>query len=245
MLPPCASAKVRACYKPAVRMAVMDSGARGNARRTMIDLHPSKIVCLGTNYRAHASEMGKEAPSEPLIFLKPPSALAAAGEPIVRPRGYARVDFEGELALVIARRARRVEAARAMDFVLGLSCLNDVTVRDLQVKDGQWARAKGFDGFCPLGPVIAGGVDPTDLRLVTRVNGEIKQDSRTSDLIFSVPVIMEFITRYMTLEPGDIVSTGTPSGVGNLSPGDVVEIDIEGVGVLSNPVIDENSAEER
>ena len=155
----------------------------------------------------------------------------------MRPSGYLRVDFEGELALVISRRARRVEAARALDYVLGFTCVNDVTVRDLQTKDGQWMRAKSFDGFCPLGPSITAGLDPSDLRLVTRVNGVVKQDSSTSDLIFSVPVLIEFITRYMTLEPGDIVSTGTPSGVGNLSPGDTVEIEIAGVGVLSNPVI--------
>lgn len=204
-----------------------------------MDLHPSKIVCVGTNYRAHAAEMGKPVPSEPLLFMKPPSAIIAPGEAIVRPRGYARVDFEGELALVIARRARRISAAKALDFVLGFSCLNDVTVRDLQVKDGQFTRAKGFDSFCPIGPVVQGGIDPSDLGLVTRVNGEVRQDSRTSDLIFDVPTLLEFITHYMTLEPGDVVSTGTPSGVANLTPGDVVEIEIEKIGALSNPVVDE------
>ena len=224
-----------------MRIPVEDSNAKGPAGRYTINLQPSKIVCIGQNYRAHAAEMGKPVPTEPLIFLKAPSALAASGEPIVRPRGYQRVDFEGELALVISRRARRVEAARAMDHVLGLSCLNDVTVRDLQVKDGQWARAKGLDGFCPVGPLIRTGLDASDLRLVSRVNGEVKQDSRTSDLIFPLPQLIEFITRYMTLEPGDIVSTGTPSGVGNLAPGDVVEIEIEGIGLLSNPVIDEEA----
>ncbi len=206
-----------------------------------MNLLPSKIVCIGTNYRAHAAEMNKPVPSEPLIFFKPPSAMAHAGEPITRPRGYARVDYEGELALVMARRARRVKAADALDHVLGYSCLNDVSVRDLQVKDGQFARAKGFDGFCPFGPVVRAGLDPSDLRLITRLNGEVKQDSRTSDLIFGVPELIEFISRHMTLEAGDIISTGTPSGVGNLSPGDVVEIEIEGVGVLSNPVIDEET----
>ncbi len=231
---------LHACYKPAVRITFTDAEASGSRRRYTIDLIPSKIVCVGQNYHAHAAEMGKEAPAEPLLFLKAPSALAAAGEPIVRPAGYTRVDYEGELAVVIGRRARRVEAARALDHVLGFSCLNDVTVRDLQVKDGQWMRAKSFDGFCPFGPSIRGGLDPSDLRLVTRVNGSIKQDTRTTDLIFPVPVLLEFITRYMTLEPGDIVSTGTPSGVGNLNPGDTVEIELEGVGVLSNPVVGED-----
>jgi 2-keto-4-pentenoate hydratase/2-oxohepta-3-ene-1,7-dioic acid hydratase in catechol pathway len=226
-----------------VRIPVENSERNQAGGRYMIDLQPSKIVCIGTNYRAHATEMGKAVPDEPVLFFKPPSAVIAPGEPIVRPRGYARVDFEGELALVIGRRARRVSAASAMDYVLGLACLNDVTVRDLQVKDGQFARAKGFDSFCPLGPVVRGGVDPADLRLVTRVNGEVKQDSRTSDLIFSARHLVEFISRYMTLEPGDIISTGTPSGVANLTPGDVVEIEIEGVGVLSNPVIDEQAGE--
>jgi 2-keto-4-pentenoate hydratase/2-oxohepta-3-ene-1,7-dioic acid hydratase in catechol pathway len=218
-----------------VRIPLQDRAAPGQ----VLDLHPSKIVCIGANYRAHVAEMGKEVPEEPVLFMKPASAMVAAGEPIVRPRGYKRVDFEGELALVIGRRARRVSAARALDVILGLTIVNDVTVRDLQAKDGQWTRAKGFDSFCPLGPHIVAGLDPRDLRLVTRVNGEVKQDSRTSDLIFGVPFLIEFITRHMTLEPGDVISTGTPSGVGNLAPGDRVAIEIEGIGVLENPVIDE------
>ena len=220
-----------------MRIPVIEIRSGSAPARQVIDLHPTKIVCVGTNYRAHAAEMGKKVPDEPLLFLKPPSALAAAGEAIVRPSGYARVDFEGELGLVMGRRARRVSAARALDHVLGFACVNDVTVRDLQQKDGQWTRAKGFDGFCPLGPVIQGGLDPSDLRITTRVNGEVRQDSRTSDLIFGVPALVEFITRYMTLEPGDVISTGTPSGVGNLAPGDTVAIEIEGVGVLENPVV--------
>jgi 2-keto-4-pentenoate hydratase/2-oxohepta-3-ene-1,7-dioic acid hydratase in catechol pathway len=217
-----------------VRLPLVGAGAP-----QVIDLHPTKIVCIGANYRAHVAEMGKSVPDEPVLFMKPPSALLPAGEPIVRPRGYARVDFEGELAFVIGRRARRVSAAQALDHVLGLTIVNDVSVRDLQQKDGQWTRAKGFDGFCPLGPRIAAGVDPTDLQLTTRVNGEVRQDARTSDLIFPVPFLIEFITRTMTLEPGDVVSTGTPAGVGNLAPGDRVAIEIEKVGVLENPVIDE------
>jgi 2-keto-4-pentenoate hydratase/2-oxohepta-3-ene-1,7-dioic acid hydratase in catechol pathway len=226
-----------------VRIPLLDHGA--GAARQVIDLHPTKIVCIGANYRAHVKEMGKEIPDEPVLFMKPPSALLPAGEPIVRPRGYMRVDFEGELALVIARRARRVRAAHALDVVLGHTIVNDVSVRDLQSKDGQWIRAKGFDSFCPLGPCIAAGVDPADLKITTRVNGEVRQDARTSDLIFPVPFLIEFITRYMTLEPGDVISTGTPAGVGNLAPGDRVAIEIEGIGVLENPVIDDEAGEPR
>jgi 2-keto-4-pentenoate hydratase/2-oxohepta-3-ene-1,7-dioic acid hydratase in catechol pathway len=225
-----------------VRITVVESEVTASRGRYTIDLQPTKIVCIGRNYGAHAAELGNKVPDEPILFLKPPSAMVSSGEPIVRPRGYARVDHEGELAVVIGRRARRVEAARALDYVLGLSCLNDVSVRDLQNKDGQWTRAKGFDSFCPFGPVIRAGLDPRDLRVVTRVNGTIKQDGRTSDLIFPVAFLVEFITRYMTLEPGDIISTGTPEGVSNMVPGDVVEVEIEGVGTLSNPVVDEEAA---
>jgi len=196
-------------------------------------------VAIGQNYRAHALEMGKGIPTEPLIFLKAPSALIGDGEPICRPLGYARVDYEGELGVVIGARARRVSAAAALDYVLGYVCVNDVTVRDLQARDGQWSRAKGFDTFCPVGPRIVAGVDPRDVRIRTRVNGELRQDSSTSDLIFDVPTLIAFVSAHMTLEPGDLLSTGTPAGVGNLAVGDVVEVDIAGVGVLRNPVIAE------
>jgi 2-keto-4-pentenoate hydratase/2-oxohepta-3-ene-1,7-dioic acid hydratase in catechol pathway len=204
---------------------------------TTIDLVPSKIIGIGVNYRAHALEMGKKLPDEPLMFLKPRSALVPDGAAIERPLGYARVDYEGELGVVIGQRAHRVSRERALSFVLGFTCIDDVTVRDLQQKDGQWARAKGFDTFCPLGPRIVGGLDPSALRITTRVNGAIKQDSTTADLIFDVPALIAFASAHMTLEPGDVISTGTPSGVGNLEPGDVVEIDIEGIGVLRNPVV--------
>jgi 2-keto-4-pentenoate hydratase/2-oxohepta-3-ene-1,7-dioic acid hydratase in catechol pathway len=200
-------------------------------------LRPSKIVGIGQNYRAHAAEMGKGIPEEPLMFLKPPSAVIADGMPIERPSGYERVDYEGELGVVIGKRAHRVARERALDFVAGYICVNDVTVRDLQKKDGQWTRAKGFDTFCPMGPRIASGLDPAKLRITTRVNGVIKQDSSTSDLIFDVPTLIAFVSQHMTLEEGDVISTGTPSGVGPLQPGDVVEVEIEGIGVLRNPVI--------
>jgi 2-keto-4-pentenoate hydratase/2-oxohepta-3-ene-1,7-dioic acid hydratase in catechol pathway len=203
-----------------------------------IDLRPGKIIGIGVNYRAHAVEMGKKPPAEPLMFLKPSSAMIASGEAIVRPRGFERVDHEAELGVVIGRRARRVEAGAALDYIRGFTCINDVTVRDLQRSDGQWSRAKGMDTFCPVGPCIAADLDPSNLRIVARVNGEVRQDSTTADLIFSVPELIAFISRYMTLEPDDIISTGTPSGVGNLSAGDRVEVEIEGIGVLENTVVD-------
>jgi 2-keto-4-pentenoate hydratase/2-oxohepta-3-ene-1,7-dioic acid hydratase in catechol pathway len=202
-----------------------------------LPVRPSKIVCVGTNYRAHAVEMGKPLPDEPLLFMKPPSALIGPGEAIVRPRGYQRVDFEGELAVVIGRTARRVAREAALAHVAGFTCLNDVTVRDLQKKDVQFTRAKGFDSFCPVGPRVAAGLDPSRLRIETRVNGQMRQSSTTADLIFDVPALIAFVSGVMTLEEGDLISTGTPSGVGNLEPGDVVAIEIEGIGVLENPVV--------
>jgi len=198
---------------------------------------PSKIIGIGQNYRAHAAEMGKGIPEEPLMFLKPPSAVIADGMPIERPAGYERVDYEGELGVVIGKRAHRVSRDQALAYVHGFTCVNDVTVRDLQKKDGQWTRAKGFDTFCPIGPRVVSGLDPSNLRVTTRVNGQVRQDSSTSDLIFDVPTLISFVSQHMTLEPGDVISTGTPSGVGNLNPGDVVEVEISGIGVLRNPVV--------
>ncbi len=200
-------------------------------------IRPSKIIGIGQNYRAHAAEMGKGIPEEPLMFLKPSTAIISHGMPIERPAGYERVDYEGELGVVIGKRARRVPRERALDYVQGYVCVNDVTVRDLQKKDGQWTRAKGFDTFCPVGPRIVPGLDPTNLRITTRVNGVVKQDSSTSDLIFDVATLISFCSQHMTLEEGDLISTGTPSGVGPLSPGDVVEVEISGIGILRNPVI--------
>jgi 2-keto-4-pentenoate hydratase/2-oxohepta-3-ene-1,7-dioic acid hydratase in catechol pathway len=198
---------------------------------------PSKIIGIGQNYRAHAAEMGKGIPDEPLMFLKAPSAVISDGDAIERPAGYERVDFEGELGVVIGKRARNVSRDEALQFVRGFTCVNDVTVRDLQKKDGQWARAKSFDSFCPIGPRVVAGLNPLNLKIQTRVNGVVKQDSSTSDMIFDVPTLISFVSRYMTLEVGDVISTGTPAGVGNLAVGDVVEVEIEGIGVLRNPVI--------
>jgi 2-keto-4-pentenoate hydratase/2-oxohepta-3-ene-1,7-dioic acid hydratase in catechol pathway len=202
-----------------------------------IDLVPSKIIGIGQNYCAHAAEMGKGLPEEPLMFLKPRSAMIPADGAIERPAGYERVDYEGELGVVIGRRARRVSRDHALEFVMGFTCVNDVSVRDLQKQDGQWTRAKGFDTFCPIGPRIVAGLDPAKLWLVTRVNGVVRQDSSTADMIFDVPTLVAFVSQHMTLEVGDVISTGTPSGVGNLTPGDIVEIEISGIGVLRNPVV--------
>jgi 2-keto-4-pentenoate hydratase/2-oxohepta-3-ene-1,7-dioic acid hydratase in catechol pathway len=199
---------------------------------------PSKIVAVGQNYRAHAKEMGKGIPEEPLLFLKPPSALIPSGAAIVRPPGYERTDFEGELGVVIGRSARNVRVEEALSYVFGYTVVNDVTVRDLQKRDVQYTRAKGFDTFCPVGPVVATALDPTRLRLITRQNGEVRQDSSTADLIFSVAELVSFVSQVMTLWPGDLISTGTPSGVGPITPGDRIAIEIDGIGVLENPVIE-------
>ncbi len=202
-----------------------------------LDLVPSKIVAIGQNYRLHAQEMGKGIPAEPLIFLKAPSAMIGDGGAIERPAGFARVDHEAELGVVIGTRARRVAREDALAHVLGYTCVNDVTVRELQQRDGQWARAKGFDTFCPVGPRVVAGLDPSDLAIRCRVNGVLRQDSRTSDLIFDVPTLIAFVSAHMTLEPGDLLSTGTPAGVGDLAVGDEVEVEIEGIGVLRNRVV--------
>ncbi|MEX2049405.1 MAG: fumarylacetoacetate hydrolase family protein [Gemmatimonadota bacterium] len=201
---------------------------------------PSKIVCIGLNYAKHAAEFGNPIPEEPLIFLKPPSALIGPGEAIVMPKGAGQVDYEGEIGVRIGRRARHVTKEQAWDFVDGLLALNDVTARELQRKDGQWSRAKGFDTFCPVGPVRPlAQVDLGKLSVTTRVNGEVRQQSGADDMVFDIPALIAHITRGMTLEPGDLIATGTPSGVGPLAPGDVVEIEIGGVGSLSNPVVAE------
>ncbi|MEO8378763.1 MAG: fumarylacetoacetate hydrolase family protein, partial [Acidobacteriota bacterium] len=197
---------------------------------------PSKIVCVGRNYADHAKELGNEAPSDPILFLKPPSALLAPEGTIVRPAASQRVDFEGELAIIVGREATRVPAARWRDYVRGFSCANDVTARDLQKKDVQFTRGKGFDTFCPIGPCVEDELDVSDLRLVTRVNGEMRQDGRTSQMIFSPDFLFEYITAIMTLVPGDVILTGTPAGVGPLAAGESVEVEIEGIGVLRNAV---------
>jgi 2-keto-4-pentenoate hydratase/2-oxohepta-3-ene-1,7-dioic acid hydratase in catechol pathway len=199
---------------------------------------PSKIVCVGRNYVAHAAELGNEVPSEPLLFLKPPSALLGKGEPIVLPPGVGRVDYEGEIGVLMGRRASWVREEDALDFVEGIVPVNDVTARDLQRKDSQWSRAKGFDTFCPVGDLVPlAQVDLTGLSVVCRVNGEEKQRGTSSQMVFSIPFLISYISRIMTLEPGDLLATGTPEGIGPLAHGDRVEVELPGVATLSNPVV--------
>jgi 2-keto-4-pentenoate hydratase/2-oxohepta-3-ene-1,7-dioic acid hydratase in catechol pathway len=205
--------------------------------RLMPPAMPTKIVCVGVNYKSHAREMGHDLPVEPLIFLKPPTSMNAPGGEIHLPPGVGRVDYEGELAVVMGRRAHRVSADDALSNVLGYTCANDVTARDLQARDVQWTRAKGFDGFCPLGPWVETDVDPSDLLLETYLNGERVQSARTSDMVFDVPTLVSAISHVMTLLPGDIMLTGTPSGIGELHAGDVVEVRIEGIGGLTSRVV--------
>ncbi|MCA1619271.1 MAG: fumarylacetoacetate hydrolase family protein [Acidobacteria bacterium] len=198
---------------------------------------PSKVVCVGRNYREHAAELGNPMPTEPLLFLKAPSAIVGDGEAIELPEISERVEHEGELCLVIGRRCRRLPAdVDPLSYVLGYTCLNDVTARDLQRKDVQFTRGKSFDTFCPVGPFVVTGLDPSDLSVETRVNGEVRQSGRTSALAFPVPYLLRYISHAMTLEPGDLIATGTPAGVGPLRDGDTVEVEVEGVGVLRNPV---------
>ena len=200
---------------------------------------PSKIVCVGRNYAEHAKEMGSEVPAEPTIFLKPPSSLIASGDAIVYPRLTQRLDYEGELGVVIGRGGRNIKTSEAAGHILGYTPVNDVTARDLQRKDGQWTRGKGFDTFCPVGPYVvpADEADTSRMRVRTFVDGEKKQDAATSEMIFSVNDIIAYISSFMTLEPGDLIATGTPSGVGPLQPGSKVRVEIEGVGVLENTVV--------
>ncbi len=197
---------------------------------------PTKVVCVGLNYRPHIAEMGHAFPDEPVIFLKPSTAVIGPGQPIPLPPGVGRVDHEAELAVVIGRRTHRVTPEMAAHNVLGFTCANDVTARDLQKRDGQWSRAKGFDGFCPLGPWVATDIDVSDVALECRVNGEVRQRARTSEMLFDPFEIISFVSQVMTLVPGDVILTGTPGGIGPISDGDSVEVRIQGVGSLENPV---------
>ncbi len=203
-------------------------------------VEPSKIVCVGRNYRAHAAELGHDIPPEPLLFFKPPSSLLPPGGTILRPKVSERTDYEGELGVVIARRCHQLTASDDVrPYILGYTCVNDFTARDLQKKDGQWARAKGFDTFCPVGPVVAHGVDIdpwAGVHVETRVNGEVRQSGNTRDLIFPLDVVIRYVSQIMTLEPGDLIATGTPEGVGPVVAGDVIEVSIAGIGQLRNTV---------
>jgi 2-keto-4-pentenoate hydratase/2-oxohepta-3-ene-1,7-dioic acid hydratase in catechol pathway len=198
---------------------------------------PSKIICVGRNYQDHAAELGNPMPPEPLLFLKPPSAIIGNGDTIVLPPESSKVEHEGELGVVIARTARHIgDTEDALSYVLGYTCVNDVTARDLQRKDVQFTRAKSFDTFCPVGPFIETDIDPADLQVTTRVNGKVRQQGRTSAMAFPVAHLIRYVSRIMTLNPGDLISTGTPSGVSALHDGDVVEVEVEGVGILRNGV---------
>jgi 2-keto-4-pentenoate hydratase/2-oxohepta-3-ene-1,7-dioic acid hydratase in catechol pathway len=209
-----------------------------NEPRLLAPVAPSKIVAIGLNYKDHAAERGKPLPKEPLIFLKPPSALIGPGEAIRRPSDAGRIDHEAEMGIVIGKAAKDVASPEAgLTHVLGAVCVNDVTARELQDKDVQFTRAKGFDTFCPVGPCLATGLELGALNVVGRVNGQVRQRSNTRELIFPAGYLVWFVSRVMTLLPGDMITTGTPAGIGPLQAGDVVEIEVEGVGVLSNPVI--------
>jgi len=204
--------------------------------RLLAPVVPSKIIAVGRNYAEHAKERGVEVPELPLIFLKPPSSVIGPGEAIVMPPQSQRVDHEGELAVIIGKAGRWIPAEKAMDYVLGYTAANDVTARDLQQKDGQWTRGKGFDTFCPLGPWIETELDISDIRVTCRVNGEMRQMASTREMVFTVQQLIAYISSVMTLMPGDVILSGTPAGISALQHGDKVEVDIEGIGVLSNPV---------
>ena len=199
---------------------------------------PTKIICVGRNYLDHAKELNSEVPKQPLIFMKPPSSVIAPEEPIVMPRISQRVDYEGELAMIIGRRCYQLRDSDDLQpYILGYTCLNDVTARDLQKLDVQFTRAKGFDTFCPFGPLLETHLDPAGVTVETFVNGVRKQSGHTSQMIFPLDVIIRFIAQVMTLEPGDVIATGTPAGVSPLAPGDVVEVSVGGIGTLRNPVV--------
>jgi len=209
--------------------------------KLLAPVHPSKIVCVGRNYRAHAAELGLEVPQEPLIFLKPPSSILDPGANIRRPKLSERVDYEGELGVIIGRRCYKPAPAEDVrTYILGYTAVNDVTARDLQKKDLQWTRGKGFDTFCPVGPIVTDEIDPrAGVGVTTRVNGDAKQQGNTRDLIFPLDIVIRYIASVMTLLPGDLIATGTPEGVGPLVAGDVVEVEVVGIGILRNPVVDE------
>jgi len=195
---------------------------------------PTKVVCIGLNYRAHAAETGQELPKEPLMFLKPPTSVIGPGDDVVWAPGSQKIDYEAELGLVFKKRAKNVPAGAYKEYVLGYTCANDISARDFQRGDGQWARAKGSDTFCPLGPWIETDVDPSDLRISGTLNGETKQDSRTSDLVFDLDFLVSHVTKYFTMEPGDVLITGTPAGIGDMPVGSEYEVTIEGIGSLKN-----------
>lgn len=213
-------------------------GAVEAVERFLPPVEPSKVAAVGLNYRDHAAEVGQALPEEPLLFLKPSTSVVGQGDPVVYPKSMTeRVDYEAELAIVIGKNCHDVEPGEAWDYILGYTCANDVTARDLQSKDGQWTRSKSFDTFCPLGPWIVSGIDPSDLEISLLLNGKQVQHSRTSQFIFPVEVMVSHVSKVMTLLPGDVIITGTPAGIGPVKKGDVMEVKIEHIGVLRNPVV--------
>src|SRR5579863_5857840 len=236
----------RTLTKAPTAFSDFDGGQKTNlplsAVRLLAPVEPTKIVCIGRNYREHAKELNHPIPTEPLFFFKPPSSIIGPDDTIHRPADLSeRVDYEGELGVVIGKRCFRLrEADDVRSYILGYTCVNDVTARDLQNKDNQWARAKGFDTFCPVGPLVTDELNPwSGITVETRVNGELRQQGNTRDFIFSLGVVIRYIAQVMTLVPGDLIATGTPKGVGPLVAGDVIEVSVEGVGTLRNPVVDE------
>ncbi|HMK21875.1 MAG TPA: fumarylacetoacetate hydrolase family protein [Terriglobales bacterium] len=223
-----------------LRTKRVDHIALGDAELAF-PVRPSKIVCVGRNYREHAAELGHDVPTEPLIFFKPTTALNSPGGPIRRPRVSERTDYEGELGVIISKPCYKLtDADDVRAYILGYTCVNDFTARDLQNKDGQWTRAKGFDTFCPVGPLVTDEIDPwAGVGVKTTVNGEVRQDGNTRDFIFPLDVIIRYISQIMTLQPGDLIATGTPKGVGPVIAGDQIEVSVEGIGTLGNTVVDE------
>lgn len=210
--------------------------ARLEEVRLLAPCEPTKVVAIGPNYMETFRAKGNPFPEEPVVFMKPPSAVTGPGAPIVYPEMSQQVSFEAELAIVIGKRARQVPEEKALDYVLGYTCANDMSAKDLQKKDGQWTRGKSFDTFCPLGPAIATGLNPNNLKITSTVNGQLKQDSNTSDMLFKPAWLVSYISQIMTIEPFDVIITGTPPGAGDVQPGDVIEIEIEGIGFLKNTV---------
>ena len=225
--------------QPSVQPAIHFRPAPLDSFALCAPVRPSKILCVGRNYRDHAAELGNEVPKEPLLFLKPPSSLLGPGGTVKMPALSKRIDFEGELAIVIGRRCRNIALDEDVrQYIRGYTLVNDVTARDIQKSDGQWTRGKGWDTFCPTGPIVSNKIDPvtTPVTVTTRLNGELKQTGSTVDFIFDIPFLMRYITAFTTLEPGDLIPTGTPAGVGAMQAGDVVEVAIEGLGILRNPL---------
>lgn len=222
-------------FKERIRLSKVSIGI--SDVKSLAPVEPSKVICVGLNYKDHAKELDMELPEEPVLFLKPPTSVIGPDDEIIYPRGVHQLDYEAELAVVIKRRAKDLLKNEALNYILGYTCLNDVTARDLQKKDVQWTRAKSFDTFCPIGPYIVTDIDPHSLKIELFVNNQIRQSSLTNNLIFRIDFLVSFISRIMTLSPGDIIATGTPPGVGSLSCGDEVEVKIDGIGSLKNKVV--------